>query len=93
MVLIGAVIVVGFVLEGLRIAMTIDSGDKQFAFLGYAISCLFNNIDGLMGVYGYVWYLHAILTGAFIIWLPFSRMFHIVMGPVTIAINAALKHD
>ncbi|MBT4262834.1 MAG: hypothetical protein HOD85_01370 [Deltaproteobacteria bacterium] len=91
--LIGGIIIVGFVLEGLRIAMTVDSAGKQFAFLGYTISLLFNNINGSTEVFGYVWYLHAILTSAFIIWLPFSRMFHIVMGPVAVAVNAAQSHN
>ncbi len=91
--LIGSIIIVGFVLEGLRIAMTLDLAEKQFAFLGYAISLMFTNARGLTDVYGYVWYLHAILTGAFIIWLPFSRMFHIVMGPVAIAVNAVRNEN
>jgi len=90
--LMGGIILVGFVLEGLRIAMTIDSSGQQFAFLGYAISLIFINLNGSAELYGYLWYLHAILTGAFIIWLPFSRMFHIVMGPIAIAINAAQDH-
>jgi len=93
MALIGGIIVVGFVLEGIRIAMTLDHPGKHFAFFGYAISLLFNNMEGLTEIYGYVWYLHAIMTAAFIIWLPFSRMFHIVMGPVVVAVNSALKHD
>ncbi len=93
MALIGGIILVGFILEGLRIAMTLDLADKHFAFLGYAISLLFNNMNGVTELYGYVWYLHAILTAVFIIWLPFSRMFHIVMGPVAIAVNAAQGHN
>jgi len=92
-VLLGGIIIVGFILEGLRIAMTIDVGSQQFAFLGYAISLVFNTMNGATELYGYLWYLHAILTGAFIIWLPFSRMFHIVMGPVAIAVNAVLEMD
>jgi nitrate reductase gamma subunit len=45
----------------------------------------------LTGIYGYVWYLHAILTGAFLVYLPFSRMFHMIMAPVGLAMNAADK--
>jgi hypothetical protein len=29
------------------------------------------------------------LTGAFVAYLPFSRMFHIVLAPVLLAVNAA----
>jgi nitrate reductase gamma subunit len=42
----------------------------------------------LIHLYGYVWYLHAILTGAFVAYLPFSRMLHMIMAPVVMAINA-----
>jgi predicted CXXCH cytochrome family protein len=65
--LMGGIILVGFVLEGVRIAMTIDSSGQQFAFLGYAISLIFINLNGSAELYGYLWYLHAILTAAFII--------------------------
>jgi len=93
MTLIGGIILVGFILEGLRIAMTLDLTDKHFAFIGYTISLLFSDMKGVTEGYGYVWYLHAFLTAGFIIWLPFSRMFHIVMGPLVVAINAANAHD
>ena len=91
--LIGSIILVGFILEGMRIAMTIDIPGKSFAFIGTAISFLFNNSQNLNDLYGYVWYLHAIFTGAFIIWFPFSRMFHIVMAPLAIAINTVWHHE
>jgi nitrate reductase gamma subunit len=39
-----------------------------------------------------VWYIHAILTGAFIAYLPFSRLMHIIIAPVVLAINAASDH-
>ena len=90
--LIGGVVVVGFVLEGMRIAMTGASGTAAFAFLGYVISKAFSNGPALTGAYGYVWYVHAILTGAFVAYLPFSRMFHIVMAPVVLAMRAARQH-
>ena len=86
--LIGSIVIVGYLLEGMRIAMTIESVGEQYAFIGYAMSRIFYNIAGLTDIYGYIWYLHAILTGVFVVWLPFSRMFHIVMAPIAIAINA-----
>jgi nitrate reductase gamma subunit len=36
---------------------------------------------------------HAILTGAFVAYLPFSRMFHMIMAPVSLAINVDAKHN
>jgi hypothetical protein len=34
---------------------------------------------------------HAIFTGAFVAYLPFSRMFHMIMAPVSLAINATSR--
>jgi nitrate reductase gamma subunit len=50
-------------------------------------------MSALVDVYGYVWYMHAILTGAFIAYLPFSRLMHIIMAPVVLAMNAATVQD
>ena len=68
--------------------MTGSPGGAPYAFVGDAISRMLIGFE-LTNIYGYVWYLHAILTGAFMIYLPFSRMFHIIMAPVGLAMNAA----
>jgi len=88
--LMGGIIIVGFILEGMRIAMTGTPEGSQYAFLGYIISRLFKEVS-LTGIYGYMWYVHAILTGAFVAYLPFSRMFHMIMAPVSLAMNAAAQ--
>ena len=62
---------------------------SRFALAGYGISLLFKGVEGLTGIYGYVWYLHAVLTGAFVAYLPFSRMSHILMAPLLAAARAA----
>ena len=86
--LMGGIVIVGFILEGMRIGMTGAPQGSQYAFLGVVISRLFNE-QNLTDIYGYVWYVHAILTGAFVAYLPFSRMFHMIMAPVVLTINAA----
>jgi nitrate reductase gamma subunit len=91
--LIGGIIGVGFILEAMRIAMTGWPPGSSYAVIGYAISKLFSGMTGLVDAYGYVWYIHAILTGAFIAYLPFSRLMHIIMAPVVLAINAAADHE
>ena len=85
--LMGGIIIVGFILEGMRIAMTGAPEGSQYAFVGYAISRLFDKFN-LTNIYGYMWYVHAILTGAFVAYLPFSRMFHMIMAPISLALNA-----
>jgi len=86
--LLGGILIGGFILEGMRMAMTDSPGGAAYAFVGDAISRMLNGFE-LTGIYGYVWYLHAILTGAFVIYLPFSRMFHMIIAPINLALNAA----
>ena len=87
--LLGAVVAAGFITEGIRIALTGMPGGSGFAPIGYGLGLFFSAFGDLSTVYGYVWYIHAILWGAFLIYLPFSNMLHIIMGPVVLAMNAA----
>lgn len=89
--LIGVTVAIGFVLEGARMAMQGSSAGSSFAFLGYAISRLFKHISKLPDVYGYLWYLHAIATGAVLAYLPFSHLLHIVMAPLVLGMNAVTE--
>jgi len=91
--LIAGIIVVGFILEGMRVSMTGHPHGAGYAFLGYRISMLFTETRGLTEAYGYLWYIHAILTGVFVAYLPFSRLLHIIVAPVVLAINAVYEHD
>ncbi|AFM23472.1 cytochrome c3 family protein [Desulfomonile tiedjei] len=86
--LIGATVVVGFVLEGVRIAMQGSPAGSEYAFLGYAISRVFEQTSALPGAYGYLWYFHAIATGAVLAYLPFSHLLHIIVAPVVLSMNA-----
>jgi len=89
--LLGGILVAGFVLEGMRIAMTGHRGID--AFLGSGIALLFSGVSGLSDLYGYLWYVHAILTGIMVAYFPFSRMFHIVMAPVALVMRALSEQE
>jgi nitrate reductase gamma subunit len=89
--LLGSIMIVGYGLEGMRMAMTGSPAGASWAFVGDAVGRMLTGLE-LTNIYGYVWYLHAILTGAFVVYLPFSRMFHMIMAPVVLAINAATDH-
>lgn len=93
LVLLGGIVLTGFILEGMRIAMTGATGSAAYAFVGFGISKLFPHPEMLRDVYGYGWYVHAVLTGAFICFLPFSRLLHIILSPVVIALNATTRHE
>jgi cytochrome b subunit of formate dehydrogenase/nitrate reductase gamma subunit len=90
--LIGGILLTGFVVEGMRILLTgIPLSVALASFLGYPISLLL----GLFPirwevVYPYGWYVHAILTGALIAYLPFSKMFHILVSPLVFMIKALM---
>ena len=87
--LLGGLIVVGFIVEGVRIAMTGFPPGADFAFIGVALANMFKGASGLTGLYPYLWYLHAALWGVFVVYLPFSKMSHIVFGPLNAAVKAA----
>jgi nitrate reductase gamma subunit len=89
--LIGAIAVAGFVLQGMRIAMTGYPPGSAWSFVGYPLSIFWAGAT-LTGVYGYVWHLHAVLTGVFIAYIPFSRLAHIIVAPFVLAMSAVRKH-
>lgn len=91
--LIGGIVVIGFLLEGMRIAMTGSPPGASYAFIGWALSAVFSDSTGLTQSYGYIWYTHAVLTGIFVAYIPFSRMLHIIMGPVVLAMNAVSEDN
>lgn len=83
----------GFILEGLRIAMTGWPEGSGWAFSGYGISLMFNGMTGLADVYGYLWYSHAILVAVFIALIPFTRMIHIITAPIALVFNALSREE
>jgi hypothetical protein len=75
----------------MRILLTgIPVVDAIASFIGYPVS-LFLGLFSIRweGVYPYGWYVHAILTGALVAYLPFSKMFHILISPLVLLIKAA----
>jgi len=91
--LIAAMVLAGFALEGIRIAMTGAPPGSGYAFAGYGLSRLLSSPAGMTGIYGTIWYLHAVLTGAFIAYLPFSRLLHIIMAPLVLAMAALAEAE
>lgn len=91
--LIGAILLTGFLVEGMRILLTAPPLSTALpSFIGYPISLLL----GLFSVrwevvYPYGWYVHAILTGALVAYLPFSKMLHILVSPLILLIKAAME--
>ena len=92
--IIGGIVIVGFILEGMRISMTGTPPGSGYSFVGYAVGSVFAGGAALTGIYGYVWYLHAVLTGAFVAYLPFSQLLHVIAAPIVMVLNAfSPAHD
>jgi nitrate reductase gamma subunit len=90
--LIFGVTLIGFVLEGMRIVMTGYPEGTFWAPVGRIFAAFFGGIGSVDVMYGYVWYIHAILWAGFLAYLPFSRLMHIIMAPIVMAMNAGNKH-
>jgi nitrate reductase gamma subunit len=91
--LLGTILIVGFITEGMRILLTDIPPSVAFpSFMGYPLS-LFLGLFPIRWewIYPYVWYIHALLTGLFIIYLPFSKMFHILVSPMVLFMNSVVK--
>jgi nitrate reductase gamma subunit len=91
--LLGAIFVLGFVLEGTRILTTdLRPGLVAFSFVGYLLSLVLGWLPVAWGaVYPWLWYIHAGLVALFVAYLPFSKFIHILIGPVVAAFNSALE--
>ncbi|MCB2193578.1 MAG: respiratory nitrate reductase subunit gamma [Deltaproteobacteria bacterium] len=81
------VVLSGFVAEAARLALTGHAG-PPWSFAGAALSPLFSPGPSLQSAYAYFWYGHAVLYAAFVAYLPFSRLRHILLAPLWLALKA-----
>ncbi|MCP4539763.1 MAG: hypothetical protein GY832_21710 [Chloroflexi bacterium] len=93
--LLGAIFVMGFVVEGVRILATALRPElAAFSFAGFLISSVLRPIPlDWASIYGGLWYVHAILVTTFFAYLPFSKFIHILIGPIVAAFNTALETE
>ncbi len=79
-----AVVVGGFVLEGIGIAGGISGheANHEYSFLGYALSLA---MPGSWGAYyDQIWLVHGLMSALLIAYIPFSKLFHMVATPIAI---------
>ncbi|MDR3363177.1 MAG: hypothetical protein LBO64_10140 [Desulfovibrio sp.] len=89
--LLGGITASGFVLEGMRIAMTGMPDGAGGAFIGYVIALPLNAAvpgPSLSEAYSLVWYAHALLTGATVAYIPFSQLRHVITAPLVMFLDA-----
>ncbi|RJX32453.1 MAG: hypothetical protein C4525_10240 [Desulfarculus sp.] len=87
--LLGGAVLMGFVLEAARLAMTGWPAGGGWAPAGWALSRLFSPGPALQEAYAWLWYAHVVLYAGFVAYLPFSRMFHILTAPLVLALRGA----
>lgn len=83
LILIGAILVTGFLLEGLRIAF---AGDPWVAWnpVGAVFAAPFAGSDatGLRSMHRMVWWIHLLFSFGLIAYIPYSKLFHLITGPL-----------
>lgn len=79
LLLILAILVTGFLAEGIRIAITNDPW-ANWTPLGKAFAAMFagSNAESLKPIHQLTWWTHCLLSFGFIAFIPYSKMFHIV---------------
>jgi nitrate reductase gamma subunit len=79
-VLILAILVLGFVVKGARI-LIVQPNLAAFSFVGYPVSLLLRTVPANWGVvYGWLWYVHAGLVAAMVAYTPFSKFMRALLG-------------
>lgn len=93
LLLIGLMVLAGFVVEGVRILMTqVDPTIAVYAFVGYPLSRLFAALAlDWACVYTWLWYIHAMLAAGFVAYLPFGKMRHMFTAPLSLILNRDLQ--
>jgi Fe-S oxidoreductase/nitrate reductase gamma subunit len=86
LILIGGIIITGFVVEGLRLHVNINVDGftwGKWSFAGFVISKALAglNHDTTYLVHKVVWWIHAFLALGFIAYIPYSRLFHMLTTP------------
>jgi nitrate reductase gamma subunit len=93
LLLIGLLVVLGFLTEGVRILMTQLPPEVGFySFIGYPISRLLSPLSAHCGaLYPYLWWAHAVVGAIFVAYLPFGKMRHMFNTPLTLLLNYKMK--
>ncbi len=82
LLLIGAIIITGFIVEALRIYVT-NPPWEYWSFVGWLLSHTFTGVahDTARTLHQVSWWVHAVLGLGFIAYIPYSRLLHIITTP------------
>ena len=83
--LIFVILITGFFVEGLRIAVT-RPGFERYSFVGWQVSKLFSSSPtaqaSLRTTHATMWWFHILLAFSFIGYVAYSRLIHLVTSPL-----------
>jgi Fe-S oxidoreductase/nitrate reductase gamma subunit len=82
-----AIGVTGFLAEMFRIALDGRPDFEKWSFIGYPLSGLVQNIDGLSGWHQAMWILHVLSFIAFLVILPTTMLRHIFTSPLNMYLS------
>ena len=82
LLLLGGIIVTGFVIEALRIHVT-NPPWEVWSFIGYTMSKAFAGMDNDTAkiLHKVMWWTHTFISLGFIAYIPYSRLLHIITTP------------
>lgn len=84
--ILGGLVIMGFFLEGARILVTQIPAEKAaYSFVGYLLSRFFAVFPAdWPTTYVYFWYAHAVLGALLVAYLPFGKLKHIFVTPLSL---------
>lgn len=82
------VAITGFMTEAVRTAAQHNPW-TEWSFIGNAISLAWTTPESALKMYPVVWWTHAILSLGLIAFIPYSKLFHLLVAPISIY----LKND
>ncbi len=82
-----AVVLGGFILEGMGIAGGIPGHDLnvEYSFVGYTFSLVMPASSG--DWYDAAWLVHGVMSALLIAYIPFSKLFHMIATPIAIELE------
>ncbi len=81
----------GFIIEATRIAALNFPSWENFSLVGFIVARVFSalglNVDTLRTIHFAFWWFHAIAAAIAVAYLPFSKLRHLVVAPINMAIK------
>lgn len=81
----------GFICEAQRLAAAPFEPYMRYSFIGCPLASLIRSMSSLSYDFHSIVWIHTIISLVFLAYIPFSKMFHIIVSPVEIALDASEK--